>query len=67
MSWKTVGSIFANIAKYSAKAALWASEHPQVIATIASVAGNQKVAAQITQYSPAIQAVGTEVGDLTSK
>jgi hypothetical protein len=36
--WKNVGKGFASVAKYAGKAALWASQHPEVIAIIGAAA-----------------------------
>ena len=36
--WKAVGKGFAVVGKGSAKAALWASDHPEVVAAVTAIA-----------------------------
>lgn len=36
--WKSVGKTLATVATYAAKGALWASQHPEVIALVESIA-----------------------------
>jgi len=61
MFWKHVGKAFASIAKGAATAALWASQHPEVIASVATIAGHPEVAAVITQAAPEVEAVGAAI------
>lgn len=37
MSWKTVGMFFAKTARVSAKVAMWASSHPEVLTIIQEI------------------------------
>ena len=36
--WKTFGSALASVATYAAKGAIWASDHPEVIAQVSNIA-----------------------------
>lgn len=49
MSWKAVGKVFANIGKGAMSAALWASDHPEVVTIVASVAGQPAVGAVVNK------------------
>jgi hypothetical protein len=40
--WKHVGLIFAAVGKGAASAAVWASQHPQVIEAVVAASGNAK-------------------------
>lgn len=42
--WDRIGSIFASIAKGAATVAVYSSKHPEVINTLAQVAGHPEVA-----------------------
>lgn len=48
INWKNVGIGLAKVATTAASAALWASNHPEVISTVAMVAGHPEVAALVT-------------------
>lgn len=56
--WDKVGKGLATVAKFAAQGALWASQHPEVIETVASIAGHPEVAVVVTKFAPAAQAVG---------
>lgn len=59
--WDHVGQALANIGKYAALGALWASQHPEVIETVASVAGHPEVAAAVAKAAPVAGAVGAAI------
>jgi hypothetical protein len=55
--WKNVGKAFAITGKYALKGAIWASQHPEVIALVASAA---KLPPNVTQgIETGVQVVGT--------
>lgn len=67
-NWDRVGSILATIAKLAGQSALWASQHPQVVQTVATLAGHPEVAAVAAKAAPIAQAVGSAIEqDLASK
>ena len=45
--WKHVALGFIKVAKASKAAALWASQHPQVLAEVAALSGNPAVVAGV--------------------
>ncbi len=59
--WDGFGKVLANIAKYAGEGALWASQHPEVIETVASIAGHPEVAAVVVKAAPVAKAVGTAI------
>lgn len=59
--WKYVGKTLANVAKYAGQGALWASQHPEVIGTVATIAGHPEVAAVVTKITPVIKPVGSAI------
>ena len=61
MFWKNVGKALAGVAKAAAKGALWASQHPEVVESIATIAGHPEVAAVIAQGAPEAQAIGAAI------
>lgn len=46
-AWKSIGKGFASVGKGAAQAAVWASQHPEVLAEVASITGQPAVAAAI--------------------
>jgi hypothetical protein len=56
--WDGLGKVLANIAKYAGQSALWASQHPQVVETVATLAGHPEVAAVMVKAAPVAQMVG---------
>lgn len=61
ISWKSFGKFMATLAKVSAQTALAASNHPEVIETVASIAGHPEVAAAVAQFAPVVAAVQASV------
>lgn len=51
--WQHIGMGLAKVAQGAARGALWASQHPQVIAAVAQVTGHPDVAAVITAVGSA--------------
>lgn len=47
-NWKNVGLGLAKVATTAASAALWASNHPEVLSAVAMVAGHPEVATLVT-------------------
>jgi len=48
INWKNVGLGFAKVSVKAAQAALWASNHPEVLSAVATVAGHPEVATLVT-------------------
>jgi hypothetical protein len=57
MFWKNFGLVLAKIGKVAFAGALWASQHPEVVSQVASVAGHPEVAAVIGKAAPIVEAV----------
>ena len=51
--WNRLGKALAITAKAAGKGALWCSEHPEVVATVATIAGHPDVAAVVKGLSTA--------------
>lgn len=58
--WKSIGKALATTAKYTAKGALWASDHQEVVGTIATIAGHPEVAAAVAGISQVREAVARQ-------
>lgn len=54
--WDRIGKGLAVVAKGAAAGALWASQHPEVIASVATIAGHPEVAAVATTVAAAAKA-----------
>lgn len=59
--WDVVGKVLANTAKGLGNAALWASQHPQVAQTVATMTGHPEVAKVIAAAAPAAQTIGAAI------
>lgn len=51
--WAAVGVGLAQVAVWVGRAALWASQHPAVIAAVASLAGHPALGMAVTQLATA--------------
>lgn len=65
--WNAFGRALAKVAKYAGEGALWASQHPQVIADIATLAGKPAIAAAVTQAAPVAEAAGAAIAAATKQ
>jgi hypothetical protein len=58
--WKNFGKVLGKVALYSAKGAVWASQHPEVVAIVGSVAhvppGALATAGKVIQVAGAVEA-----------
>jgi hypothetical protein len=53
--WKTLGKGLAHLAVYAGKAALWASQHPEVVAIVSQAAHIPPAVTQIIEVAGALQ------------
>lgn len=59
--WNALGRSLARVAVWTGRGALWASQHPQVVATVASLAGHPEVAAVINAGATAVSTAKPKV------
>lgn len=55
--WKSIGKFLANLGKYSLKGAKWASDHPEVIAAVATATGHSGAAKAVIVVGQAVEEV----------
>lgn len=61
--WRHVGNGFVAVGKGAAKAALWASQHPQVIAGVIAISGNAKAIQVGNEVLPIASAIGSSINN----
>lgn len=59
--WDAIGKGLAKVAKVAGEGALWASQHPAVITTIASLAGHPEVGAVVARIAPVAEPIGAAI------
>ena len=59
-TWKAIGKGLAAVAKTAAAGAVWASQHPEVIAGVATVAGHPEIGAAVAALEAAKKKAATE-------